>query len=75
MHKKDKFVVLSGGLYLVYGWPLILKSMPEFFDFSTGDMSTVRFGLSFLIFRCNVDLQSVYLRLRVFLVSLFSVIC
>ncbi|KAJ6299908.1 hypothetical protein OIU76_020828 [Salix suchowensis] len=41
LHEEDKLAVLSGGPYLVYGRPLILKSMPEFFDFSTADMSTV----------------------------------
>ncbi|KAG5226797.1 DUF4283 domain-containing protein [Salix suchowensis] len=41
LHEEDKIAVLSGGPYLVYGRPLILKSMPEFFDFSTADMSTV----------------------------------
>ena len=73
MHEEDKLVVLSGGPYLVYDRPLILKSMSEFFDFSTADMSTVPFGLSFLISHCNVGRQYVCLRLGVFLVSLFSV--
>ncbi|KAJ6288914.1 hypothetical protein OIU76_024818 [Salix suchowensis] len=41
MREEDKLAVLSGGPYLVYGQPLILKSMPEFFDFSTADMSIV----------------------------------
>jgi hypothetical protein len=30
--------VLGGGPYYVYGWPFILKVMPEFFDFTTFDM-------------------------------------
>ncbi|KAG5225502.1 DUF4283 domain-containing protein [Salix suchowensis] len=41
LHEEDKLAVLSRGTYLVYGRPLILKFMPEFFDFSTADMSTV----------------------------------
>jgi hypothetical protein len=39
--KNDKLVVLSGGLYLVFGRPMVLKSMPEYFDFAAIDMSRV----------------------------------
>ena len=34
----DMFEVLSGGPYYVFGQPLILKIMPEFFDFATSEM-------------------------------------
>ena len=30
--------IFGRGLYCVYGWPLILKVMPEFFYFTTFDM-------------------------------------
>ena len=39
--ENDKMAVLNGGPYLIYGRPLMLKSMPEFFDFSKNDMSSV----------------------------------
>ena len=39
--EKDKLDVLNGGPYLVYGRPLMLKSMPEYFDFSKKEMSSV----------------------------------
>lgn len=31
----------GGGPYLVFGRPLILREMPEFFDFNSAEMSTV----------------------------------
>jgi len=31
----EMFEVFSGGPYFVFGRPLILKIMPEFFDFAT----------------------------------------
>jgi hypothetical protein len=34
----DMFEVLSRGPYYVFGQPLILKIMPEFFDFATSEM-------------------------------------
>jgi len=34
----DMIEVLNGGPYYVFGRPLILKIMPEFFDFTTSDM-------------------------------------
>ena len=37
----DKMVVLGGGPYLVYGRPLLLRPMPEFFDFSSAEMTRV----------------------------------
>ena len=37
----DKLAVLRGGPYLVFGRPLILKEMPEYFDFNSAEMSTV----------------------------------
>ena len=39
--EEDKMAVLNGGPYLIYGRPLLLKSMPEFFDFSKNEMSSV----------------------------------
>ena len=47
VHEDDKIVVLCRGLYLVYGWPLILKSMSEYFDFSFADMTTVLVWVKF----------------------------
>ncbi|KAH8499709.1 hypothetical protein H0E87_015081 [Populus deltoides] len=37
----DKLVVLTNGPYLIYGWPLIIKAMLEYFDFGTDEMSCV----------------------------------
>jgi len=37
----DKLVVLANGHYLIYGWPLIIKAMLEYFDFGTDEMSCV----------------------------------
>ncbi|KAJ6370155.1 hypothetical protein OIU76_028432 [Salix suchowensis] len=37
----DRLAVLKGGPYLVFGRPLILKEMPEFFYFNPAEMSTV----------------------------------
>ncbi|KAJ6377603.1 hypothetical protein OIU76_026557 [Salix suchowensis] len=37
----DRLAVLKGGPYLVFGRPLILKEMPEFFDFNSAEMCTV----------------------------------
>eukprot|EP00258_Populus_trichocarpa_P031986 XP_024448005.1 uncharacterized protein LOC18109494 isoform X1 [Populus trichocarpa] len=37
-HPTDMFEVLSRGPYYVFGQPLILKIMPEFFDFATSEM-------------------------------------
>jgi hypothetical protein len=50
----DKLSILTGGPYLVYGRPLILRSMPEFFDFSTSIMHTVPVWVKFpnLPFQC-----------------------
>ena len=39
--EEDKMDVLNGGPYLIYGRPLILKSMPEYFNFSKKEMSSV----------------------------------
>lgn len=38
---KDKLDVLSGGPYLVFGRPLMLRPMLAFFNFSTKEMSKV----------------------------------
>ena len=40
-NEEDKLEVLNKGPYLIYGRPLVLKSMPEFFDFSRFEMSSV----------------------------------
>lgn len=37
----DKLAVLQGGPYLIYGRPLILREMPEYFDFNSAEMSIV----------------------------------
>jgi hypothetical protein len=53
-NEEDKLNVLSGGPYLVYGRPLILRAMPEYFDFSSSDMHTVPVWVQFpnLPFTC-----------------------
>ena len=43
----DKLNVLSGGPYLVYGRPLILRTMPEYFDFSSSAMHTIPVWVKF----------------------------
>jgi hypothetical protein len=43
----DKLNVLSGGPYLVYDKPLILKAMPEYFDFSSFEMHTIPVWVKF----------------------------
>jgi len=43
----DKLSILTGGPYLVYGRPLILRSMPAFFDFSYSTMHTVPVWIKF----------------------------
>ncbi|KAJ6913938.1 hypothetical protein NC651_016249 [Populus alba x Populus x berolinensis] len=40
-NEEDKCYVLCGGPYLVYGRPLILRSMSEYFDFSSSEMTQV----------------------------------
>jgi len=42
--KTDKIVVLSESPYSVFERPLILKSMPEFFDFAATNMSMIPNG-------------------------------
>lgn len=37
----DRLAVLKGGPYLVFGRPLILKEMPEFFDFNLAEICKV----------------------------------
>ncbi|KAJ6377598.1 hypothetical protein OIU76_026552 [Salix suchowensis] len=37
----EKMNVLRGGPYLVYGRPLMLREMPEYFDFNSTDMTTL----------------------------------
>ena len=46
-NEDDKLAVLNGGPYLIYGRPLILKSMPEFFDFSKKEMASVPVWVKF----------------------------
>jgi hypothetical protein len=43
----DKLVVLANGPYLIYGRPLIIKAMPEYFDFGTNEMSCVPVWVKF----------------------------
>jgi hypothetical protein len=43
----DKLVVLANGHYLIYGWPLIIKVMLEYFDFGTDEMSCVPVQVKF----------------------------
>ncbi|KAJ6854931.1 hypothetical protein NC651_039789 [Populus alba x Populus x berolinensis] len=43
----DKLNVLSGGPYLVFGRPLILRAMPEYFDFSSFDMYIIPVWVKF----------------------------
>lgn len=45
--KVDKLVVLNGGLYSIFGRPLILKTMPEYFDFTASDMTRVPIWVRF----------------------------
>ena len=45
--EEDKNSVLCGGPYMVYGRPLILKSMPQFFDFSREEISRVPVWIRF----------------------------
>ena len=46
-NKEDKFSVLCGGPYLVYGRPLILRPMTEHFDFSCSEMTQVPVWVKF----------------------------
>jgi hypothetical protein len=39
--EEDKLAVLQGGPYLVYGRPLILRPMTQFFDFSSEEITKV----------------------------------
>jgi len=43
----DKLVVLANGPYLIYGRPLIIKAMPEYFDFGMDEMSCVPVWVKF----------------------------
>ena len=45
--EEDKNAVLKNGPVLVYGRPLILKSMPKFFNFSRSEMSSVPVWVKF----------------------------
>jgi len=45
--EEDKLTVLRGGPYLVYGRPLILRPMINFFDFSSEEMSRVPIWVKF----------------------------
>lgn len=45
--EEDKCSLLCGGPYLVYGRPLILRSMSEYFDFSTSEMTQVPVWIKF----------------------------
>ena len=50
----DKLAVLANGPYLIYGRPLIIKAMPEYFDFGADEMSCVPVWVKFpgLPFKC-----------------------
>ncbi|KAJ7011999.1 hypothetical protein NC653_002172 [Populus alba x Populus x berolinensis] len=45
--EEDKWSVLSKGPYLVYGRPLILRSMSEYFNFSSSEMYQVPVWIQF----------------------------
>ena len=45
--EEAKLTVLSGGPYLVYGRPLILRPMTQFFYFSSEEMSRVPVWVKF----------------------------
>ena len=45
--EEEKFAVLRGGPYLVYGWPLVLRPMTKFFDFSSEEMSRMPVWVKF----------------------------
>jgi len=44
---EDKLVILSGGLYLVFGRPFMLRPMLQFFNFSAEKMSRVPVWVKF----------------------------
>ena len=46
-NEKDKLFVLYGGPYLVYGHPLILRQMTEYFDYSCSVMTHVPIWVKF----------------------------
>ncbi|KAJ6993651.1 hypothetical protein NC653_016705 [Populus alba x Populus x berolinensis] len=46
-NEEDKCPVLCGGPYLVYGRPLILRSMSKYFDFSSSEMTQVPVWIKF----------------------------
>jgi hypothetical protein len=65
-NEEDKLAVLCGGPYLVYGRPLILRQMPEYFDYSCSVMTHVPVWVKFPNFplkcwtpRCLSKLASV----------------
>ncbi|KAG5228958.1 DUF4283 domain-containing protein [Salix suchowensis] len=47
LNEEDKFSVLCGGPYLVYGRPLILRPMSDYFDFSSSEMTQVPVWIKF----------------------------
>jgi hypothetical protein len=46
-NEEDKLSVLCGGPYLVYGRPLILRQMTEYFDYSCSVMTHVLVWVKF----------------------------
>ena len=46
-NEEDKFFVLCEGSYLVYGRPLILHPMSEYFDFSCSEMTHIPVWIKF----------------------------
>jgi len=46
-YEEDKLTILYGGPYLVFGRPLVLKPMPEYFDFAPTEMTTTPVWVKF----------------------------
>jgi hypothetical protein len=42
-----KGMCLNGGPYQVFGQPLMLRAMPEYFEFSTSEMHTIPVWVKF----------------------------
>lgn len=65
--KTEMLDILDGGPYYVFGWPLILKVMPDFFDFQAIDMIKMPTWVRF------PNLPSIY-RTPIYLLKLASMI-
>jgi len=57
--------VLGGGPYYVFGRPLILKAMPNFFDFKANDMTKMPTWEDFQTYLFGAGLPYAYLNLLV----------